>query len=128
MRHTLYPDVEEQRVTMKIQLNEAARGLVRTRRARNQKVALWIHTVRTPKSGYVAAVDWTDSPPPGALPAEIGEITVWIDRRIATYAQWRPIKLIAGGFGPFRSLLIDNPLLMFQIADWERNHPGLIAA
>jgi hypothetical protein len=120
--------MEYQGTVMKIVLDDEARRLVKARGAQCAETALWIHSVRAPKSGYVAAVDWTDCPVEGALLAEVGGIPIWIDRRIATYAEWRPVRIIAGGFGPFRSLLIENPLLMHQIADWERAHPGIRAA
>ena len=72
-------------------------------------------------------VGWARSGrPANLLTQQVGDITLYIDERIARYAQWHDITITGWRLGPIRQLLIvDEPLVELRLRQWERTHRGV---
>jgi hypothetical protein len=112
---------------MALNIDSNALELVRSHRRRKPNSSLWLHAVRTPRSGWTATVDWIeeDRSIATATLQRVNDIPVWVDERLTPYVTWKPVTLTAARSGPFRSVMPADPVLMFHIRDWERQHPGL---
>ena len=55
---------------------------------------------------------------------QVGDVTVWMSRRIARYACWHTLTLTAWRFGPLASLgVVNEPMVLLEMEDWEQAHP-----
>ena len=115
---------------MAVLVDREVQKVVRSRREAGKASTVWVHRIRLPRSGWSATVEWTRQAPPAdsAVRMDVAGVSLWMDERIAAYARWHSLTLAVAKTGPFRSIVLDDPLLMFHVAAWETTHPGLKAA
>ena len=113
---------------MAILLDQQARATLAHRRARGRDATLMLHLVPLRGWQYMLRVDWLPRfwRPPGLVPQQVGDVVVYVDRRVARYARWRDVTISAWHLGPLERLaVVDEPAVLLELVEWEQTHPGL---
>jgi hypothetical protein len=95
----------------------------RCRRGRSPSVIVSVDHL--PRCGDSVSVHWAEDsqPPRWTVTIRLGDVSLWVDRRIARYAQYYPVVLAVARWWWMQRPAVTDPLLMVKIAQWERTHP-----
>ena len=113
---------------MAILIDGRAREVIAHRQQRGRRVSVDIHVQHLRHGTHVLLAEITGSRKPRAnqTEAEAGDVHLFVDRRVARYAQWRDITISAQHLGPLHYLIVLDELpILFDMASWERTHPGI---
>src|SRR5947209_4361919 len=111
---------------MSIVIDDRAREVIRKRQSRGQPASIDLRVTPLFRGGSRLSVNWGDAAAEGRSASSQGEdATVRVDRRIGRYAQWNDVVISAQRVGPFEALVLEDPLTLLHVSEWERAHPGL---
>ncbi len=113
---------------MAIRFDEQARDAIARRRSRGQDAAVTLQVTHIPHGGGRIAAGWSSRTKKAPTLAErrVGDDTAYVEESIARYASWRDVTVSSWRLWRHDMLVVvDEPLVMCDLAIWRRTHPGL---
>lgn len=114
---------------MALIIDERARAAIARRRAGGREARLFLRVEPLPARGgfsHMLAVDWVPRRWLQRAPTarQVGDVTVYIDQRLARYTQWADVTLSAWRLGPLEWVVVARELLvLLEMEEWEHAHP-----
>ena len=109
---------------MAIYVDDEVRGAVAQRRTRGRAAALALRLERVHHGGHALQVEWACDDDLALVAQTCGDVTVYLDRRVARYAQWHDVAISAWRLGPVRLLGVQHePRVLAHMVSWEHSHP-----
>jgi hypothetical protein len=106
-----------------IVVDERARAAVNRRRSRGKDARLVLRVQRlSPKTGFpdAAVIGWTRvEPPPELVEWHAQDVKIFVEPRLARYAEVRDLVVSAWRIGPLERIVLADPYLMLRVAEWE---------
>lgn len=112
---------------MAIVLDNSAGDVIARRRARGKDTTLFLRLERGPlRAGvpWILTVGWAPlTRPDGTVVVQSPEdVRVYVDPRVARYAQWRDLTISGARLGPWAWLVVADPFAFEHMREWERTH------
>lgn len=108
---------------MAIHIDQEVCEAVARRRVHGRSAALALHVAAVPRAGHALAVDWADHGAGASVEQRHGDVVLYVDERIARYAQWHDVAISAWRLGPLRYLgVVQEPRVLWRLVSWEKTH------